>query len=645
MRRFLATICLAVVATFFFVSSEWLFFVTKPSFLSPLGIVETIRVMLATAALTALLAIPATLAISIPGAALLHVARPRQAWATLLPDLPLVAVPAALAAFSVMLLVDNFTYTLAHFNAGSSTGLVRHLYLAAYLLLYLALLRRMARWIPQTGPVLYVSALVLMLSGMAACLLARDAQDGASPAPTTAPALAERAPGKATRPPNILILSSDGINARNMSVYGYERDTTPYIRSIADRGLLAENAFSNSASSTGSIISMLTGKAPLTTRVIFRPDMLRGVHQHQHFVGLLHRRGYFTADLGVPWYTDPQSLGMKDAFDVTTDALLKSREYLIEIALYEYADRLPGRLSNEATLLQTSAERVQSRLYHVFGLRDMNNPFSEVSLRTAGAVSDHQRIQSARDIIAKAAQPWFLHVHFMDTHGPRFKVRSSHFSAGSLQTQNWMTDFYDDAILNYDQRVREFFELLDTTGQLDDTIVVLTSDHGIRHLTTERVPLIVFFPGGEHAGRITRNVQRLDLPPTLLEFLGIERPDWIEGNSLLQSLPADRLIVGALPAKTDTGQLLDYSPPFFGLGGVYSIQCQRYHELPLRNDPLPQSDVLLATDIPGHTQPCESSTMLQNAGVYEALSAAMTASGYPQIVPSGPVSTRAEAGD
>ena len=66
--------------------------------------------------------------------------------------------------------------------------------------------------------------------------------------------------------PNILILSSDGINNRNTSAFGYERETTPFIKALREKTLVSTNHFSNSAFTGASVISLLTGKLPATTQ-------------------------------------------------------------------------------------------------------------------------------------------------------------------------------------------------------------------------------------------------------------------------------------------------------------------------------------------------------------------------------------------
>jgi hypothetical protein len=51
---------------------------------------------------------------------------------------------------------------------------------------------------------------------------------------------------------------------------------------------------------------------------------------------------------------------------------------------------------------------------------------------------------------------------------------------------------------------------------------------------------MIFFPNHDHKGRVRANVQLLDLAPTLLNYLGVDKPNWMEGDSVLREEP-DRL--------------------------------------------------------------------------------------------------------
>ena len=116
-----------------------------------------------------------------------------------------------------------------------------------------------------------------------------------------------------------------------------------------------------------------------------------------------------------------------------------------------------------------------------------------------------------------------------------------------------------------------FMDALKAEGRLDDTMVIVTSDHG--HCIGDRnymgkesypstpevydIPLMIRFPGAEHAGtRSDQYVQHHDISAVILEAAGVEPPAEIEGISFLKSAPAgeagqrDHVTIGGGSALT-----------------------------------------------------------------------------------------------
>ncbi|HEX5720849.1 MAG TPA: sulfatase-like hydrolase/transferase, partial [Thermoanaerobaculia bacterium] len=183
-------------------------------------------------------------------------------------------------------------------------------------------------------------------------------------------------------------------------------------------------------------------------------------------------------------------------------------------------------------------------------------------------------------------------VHLMGTHGRRFKPRQQVFSLGKVQKRNWMPDFYDDAVVDFDLSLEKMVGFLRDRGLLDKTIVVLYSDHGAQHTTLDRLPLLFRFPGGARAGRVPENAQNLDIAPTLLDALGIKAPPWMGGASLLRGRPDPcRWIVSArynqnLVRTNGKFWMLLPEPPWFSLGSLSVISGRTALTLDLPTDEL-----------------------------------------------------------
>jgi hypothetical protein len=76
-------------------------------------------------------------------------------------------------------------------------------------------------------------------------------------------------------------------------------------------------------------------------------------------------------------------------------------------------------------------------------------------------------------------------------------------------------------------------DYLTASDMLDNTVMIVGSDHGQIWDPLKRVPLLIRFPHGQYAGKIQTNVQNLDIAPTILDYIGLEQPGWMQGKSLI----------------------------------------------------------------------------------------------------------------
>jgi arylsulfatase A-like enzyme len=508
---------LTVIAVFFHVLMEWLFFVTKPSFLTPLPTDE--KALLPWVASFPLLA--AALAL-LPVLAILARTGPRAERVCLLLARVL---PVLVLAATLLLLIDNFTRTLFGWGSASLEGSGKAVPLLVFALLVSFAWRWMGGWangIAKSRIFQAAALTVFVVSAGAALVQAAGTRTSVSPPESAAQTLASR--------PNILLLGSDGLNVNRTSLFGYERDTTPFLARLARQALVFENAFPNGASTAASTTSMLTSRLPTETGVIYPPDIARGDAVHLHLPGLLRRLGYRTGQFTIRWYADSSDLNLQGAFDWANSRSTAPVERTFSF------DRL-GQTS--AYFLSLMGERLEERLLPLFvrSAAPRMDPFKDVHGSTIAAHGDDERLRELFQFIDASDKPFFAHVHLMGTHGWKFKPRRRIYSAGKAQKHTWMTDFYDDAVVDFDRSLALVVRFLSQRGLLDKTILVIYSDHGLRFTTLDRLPLLFRFPGGERAGWVRENVQNLDVAPTLLDALGVEAPPWMRGVSLLRGRP------------------------------------------------------------------------------------------------------------
>ena len=402
---------------------------------------------------------------------------------------------------------------------------------------------------------------------------------------------------KSGAPPNILLIVGDGVETEHMSLYGYDRDTTPYLRKLSERSLLCENNFPNAGPSAASVASLLTGKLPTETRLVFPPDILTGKDSYQHLPAVLKMLGYRSANIGLRYYADAYDLNMRDSFDWANDRELQG---------FLLPESLTGLIGQGAAYFLTQIrDRIESRLLHVFGVVRMSDAFDQLVQAPYQPRGDSGRIVQLWRWLDEGEGPFFVYLHLLGTHGPNFRPVRRVFSEGKTQDQPWMKDFYDDAILEFDSNVKTILQGLADRKLLQDTIVVITSDHGIKHTSRQRVPLMFFVPADDRRRRVSSNTQNLDIAPTLLDYLGVDRPGWMRGQSLTAKDPNPGRTIFTVDRIHGHGVVVrsriipsHIVPPFFSLGSVSLIRCDTAFEFQLRKN------VVFVSKVKGHTRPC-----------------------------------------
>jgi arylsulfatase A-like enzyme len=619
---------LGILSSYFYVTMEWLFFVTKPSFMDAMDGTQKIDILFTTGAILAVLSILAVF-IFFGLDILLPILFSKSSKFFLYTA---AIFPALILATLAVLLIDNFTYTVFKFGIVSTRGMFRIVYILILLLMLLYFYRWGLRFIGfsrKTGggfKLFYILSSLLLL--VSAVFMFQRFKPFASP---NTPLLQ----GKHDYP-NILILGSDGVNATNLSIYGYDRKTTPYLEKLIPTSLVAENAFPNAGNSTGSVTSLLTGKLPTETRVLYTPNTLTGSDAFQHLPGILRNLGYFTAEIGYTKYVDAYEVNMQDGFHLVNQRSLEDSRFFRFGRRHGYGDSF--------FFLTQIFERISDRLLHISFIQIMENPYDLVTENEHSFyVDDHKKVSQIIDLFKNTDEPLFIHVHLMGTHGPKFYPAQQVFSIGQEQRDHWMRDYYDDAILEFDSHVRRIFRRLEAEGKLDNTIVVIYTDHNMKYYTTQRVPLMFRFPKGEHAGRIHNNVQNIDIAPTLLDYLDIPVPDWMNGQSLLPGEPPrDRLIISGLARTTNPNS---YRPPFYQFATISAVVCDQWYELRT------QTSLLLTGSVVGHTSSCTGQDGLSRDAVRKQLLAHLQQTdfdvqslpeNYTQVLAYGAI-TRAQA--
>jgi arylsulfatase A-like enzyme len=346
----------------------------------------------------------------------------------------------------------------------------------------------------------------------------------------------ERVPAAPGRLPNIVLYVIDTLRADHLGCYGYPRDTSPRLDAFAAGAIRFTHAVAQASWTRPATASILTGLLPLHHRAIEPEDGIDP--QVPTLAELLHAAGYATAAFVVNPVVAP-AFGFGRGFD-------RFRSYP-DVAswptLFLPADRVVGRV---AAWLR-HAPRPFFAYVHV---ADPHEPYVP-PLR-------HRRRLSRR----------------VGSFTPDALIASQHQCPSCLHDQRWhrpvsldpaavavLESLYDGEIAFTDEAFGRLIESLHDQHRLEDTLVVVTADHGEEFLDHRglthgqtlyrevlHVPLLVRLPGGRGGGRTdARPAEQVDIAPTILDAAGVPAAARFDGESLLGPAPsAEREILSHL---------------------------------------------------------------------------------------------------
>jgi arylsulfatase A-like enzyme len=350
-------------------------------------------------------------------------------------------------------------------------------------------------------------------------------------------------PEMASDAPNVILIILDTVRSRDMGLYGYGRPTTPELEAFARRGVTFDRAIATAPWTLPSHFSMLTGLYPheMTQgmRLTVRPEMPEGT---PYLAEVLRGRGYNTAGFVANMsYTTDES-GIHRGFNYWDDHTIS-----------------PGQLAISTALGRTIVNN--GRVRRLFDWYEI--PIRKFASGVNGPMLDWLDDHGSR--------PFFVLANYFDAHdpflpAPEFERRFARtrptgatnyhphlttrmtLSGNTPEELKAQQDMYDGSIAWLDDELGKLFDELDARGHLENTIVIVTSDHGEAfeehgklghggdlHMELIRVPLVISFPDRMPAGlRVADPVTLADLPATILDLLDVDEHN-MPGRSLATS--------------------------------------------------------------------------------------------------------------
>jgi choline-sulfatase len=381
-----------------------------------------------------------------------------------------------------------------------------------------------------------------------------------------------------TRPPNILVVVFDTLTARNMSLYGYPRQTTPNMERLAQQAIVYHQHHAAGSFTSPGTASLLTGVYPWTHRAVnLRSEMLPPFADRGIFTLLpqeYHRFAYTQTPYAYVLLNQFRQhidglVKMGDLVDfngIYAETLFSSDYYIAsesEVFLLKEAYSPPGSL----ILSLLDKFRVARKNRQVIQEYRKEYPRGVSGCRVANPGAQCFRLEPAIDwAIARAksaAQPFFGYLHVYPPHGPYnprndfsrlfnndgYKPPDKPPFAGAdmstTRTIHLQRRNYDQSIAHVDAEFARLYAALQEAGVLENTILAVTSDHGEMfergiqgHATSAlyepimHIPLIVFPPGLQSRKDVYSPTSAVDVVPSLIHQAGGMPPAGLEGTIL-----------------------------------------------------------------------------------------------------------------
>jgi arylsulfatase A-like enzyme len=312
-----------------------------------------------------------------------------------------------------------------------------------------------------------------------------------------------------TRKPNVLLIGIDSLRADHMSCYGYGRQTTPHIDRFAQGGTLFERTFSPHIPTTSGYGSMFTGMDCFSNQVVALRHRGAMRPEARTMAEILKDAGYNTSCVGFSG--NPASRGFDEYINFSgwgswNEGRSPKAQNLNEVAIPEL-DRLAKRRQPFFMLLR-----------HMDPHAPYLPPFPFERMFYHGNECDPAN-ESMKPVM---------------TFKPFCDFFASWMPPG-ISDKDYVIAQYDGAIAYMDAAIQTVFTTLEAKGILDDTLVIINSDHGETlydhecyfdhhgiYDVTLHVPLIIRYPGKVPAGkRVAGYNQHKDLLPTVLDLLEI----------------------------------------------------------------------------------------------------------------------------
>ncbi len=400
--------------------------------------------------------------------------------------------------------------------------------------------------------------------------------------------------------PNVLLIVLDTVAADHLSLYGYERPTSPTLVELAERGIRFDRVQATSSWTLPSHASMFTGRWPHELSAGWLTPLDRTYPTLAEF---LSSRGYATAGfVANHWYCASDS-GLERGFTAYQDYVFP------RLAAFKAASLVNRSLEG----IQGVERFLEDRLDIDVLRTPVKRLYMLVNTFRKEAVDVNREFLDWLTWRRQPERPFFAFLNYYDAHAPydlppgrlhRFGTQPSDPRESDMIQAWWsmdktrisprdvafVHDAYDDCVADLDEELGRLFDELGRRAVLDQTWVIIAADHGESfgehagvfchgtslYQTELHVPLVIIPPGGSPSNLvITEPVSLRNLAATIVDILDFESGSPFPGVSLARfwdgSSPApaaDRVLSEVVPIDPLHPEPLEMAKPHWPLAAV-----------------------------------------------------------------------------
>jgi arylsulfatase A-like enzyme len=348
--------------------------------------------------------------------------------------------------------------------------------------------------------------------------------------------------GDSPHRPNVILITFDSLAAQNMSMYGYDKVTTPYLDAFAKKSFVFKNGSANCNSTIPSMISILTAKYPFSHNCRHVISLLTGNERSENVASMLKEEGYHISAI----------LGTLTGFPIVP-----------RLQFVRTAQGTKGLKSHFFLWREHLVERFSRTFLFRWG--------REITRQVIQTNSSEATFAKALELLETLPSPFFLWIHVYPPHAPylppsKFKYAflaertldtfetqerylHRYYSKESQPIIDKLRSRYDELILSADEAFGTFYDAIKNQGYLENSMVIVTSDHGEMfekgyqghdgtslYQPVVHIPLFFRMPNQQDGKVLTANAEHVDIAPTLMDVLGLKIPPWMEGTSLKEAM-------------------------------------------------------------------------------------------------------------